>query len=48
MLHNLIGNAMKYGRVETPIRVSLNRDGEMLRLSVADRGEESPPAISRA
>ena len=39
MLHNPIGTAMKYGRVETPIRVSLNRDGEMLRLSVADRGE---------
>lgn len=39
MLHNLIGNAMKYGRVDTPIRVTLGRDGDMLRLSVADRGE---------
>lgn len=39
MLHNLIGNAMKYGRADTPIRVTLGRDGDMLRLSVADRGE---------
>ncbi|MET4898124.1 ATP-binding protein [Sphingomonadaceae bacterium jetA1] len=39
MLHNLIGNAMKYGRADTPVRVSLDRDGAMLRLVVADRGE---------
>ncbi|MGO1303987.1 MAG: sensor histidine kinase [Sphingomonas parapaucimobilis] len=39
MLHNLIGNAMKYGKAETPVRVRLDRDGPMLRLSVADRGE---------
>lgn len=39
MLHNLIGNAMKYGRAETPVRVTLERDGPMLKLAVADRGE---------
>ncbi|WP_312487073.1 ATP-binding protein [Sphingomonas sp.] len=43
MLHNLIGNAMKYGRADTPIRVSLAQDGPMLRLSVADRGEGIAP-----
>ncbi|WP_336868149.1 sensor histidine kinase [Sphingomonas sanguinis] len=39
MLHNLIGNAMKYGRADTPVRVTLARDGAMLKLAVADRGE---------
>ncbi|WP_343525114.1 ATP-binding protein [Sphingomonas sp.] len=39
MLHNLIGNAMKYGRADTPVTVTLDRDGPMLRLAVADRGE---------
>lgn len=39
MLHNLIGNAMKYGRADTPVRVTLERDGAMLKLAVADRGE---------
>ncbi len=39
MLHNLIGNAMKYGRAETPVRVTLDRDGAMLKLAVVDRGE---------
>ncbi|MEG3090152.1 sensor histidine kinase [Sphingomonas sp. PB1R3] len=39
MLHNLIGNAMKYGRAKTPVRVILERDGPMLKLAVVDRGE---------
>ncbi|MDR6115860.1 MULTISPECIES: ATP-binding protein [unclassified Sphingomonas] len=43
MLHNLIGNAMKYGRAETPVRVTLDCDGPMLRLTVADRGEGIAP-----
>lgn len=43
MLHNLIGNAMKYGRADTPVRVTLDRDGPMLRLTVADRGEGIAP-----
>ena len=40
MLHNLIGNAMKYGRAGTPVTVELKRDpAGMLRLSVRDEGD---------
>ena len=39
MLHNLIGNAMKYGRADTPVRVTLEQDDAKLRLTVADQGE---------
>ncbi|WP_230480515.1 sensor histidine kinase [Sphingomonas sp. Leaf21] len=39
LLHNLIGNAMKYGRPDTPVRVTLDRDEDKLRLTVIDRGE---------
>jgi two-component system phosphate regulon sensor histidine kinase PhoR len=43
MLHNLIGNGLKYGRPGTPVTVSLRRDGGMLRLSVADEGDGIAP-----
>ncbi|PAX08569.1 ATP-binding protein [Sphingomonas lenta] len=43
MLHNLIGNALKYGRPGTPVTVSLRREGGMVRLSVADEGEGIAP-----
>ncbi len=43
LLHNLIGNAMKYGRPGTPIRVSLTREKGAVRLVVADQGEGIPP-----
>lgn len=43
LLHNLIGNAMKYGRPGTPIRVGLTREGDMLRLVVADQGDGIAP-----
>ncbi len=40
MLHNLIGNAMKYGRAGTPVTISLRHDASgMVRLSVGDQGE---------
>ncbi|WP_375402614.1 ATP-binding protein [uncultured Sphingomonas sp.] len=39
MLHNLIGNAVKYGRPGTPVKIALRRDGGMVRLAVADEGE---------
>lgn len=44
LLHNLIGNSVKYGRPGTPIRVTLN-DGPngMARLAVADEGEGIGP-----
>ena len=44
VLHNLIGNAMKYGRPGTPVITRLRRDQTgMIRLSVADEGDGVPP-----
>ncbi len=40
VLHNLIGNAIKYGRADSAVTVKLWRDaGNMIRLSVADKGD---------
>ena len=40
MLHNLVGNAMKYGRAGTPVTITLTSDeGGMVRLSVRDEGD---------
>lgn len=43
LLHNLIGNAMKYGRPGTPVNVSLDREGDIARLIVADQGDGISP-----
>jgi len=44
LIHNLIGNSIKYGRPGTPIRVTLNNGPSgMARLSVADEGEGIGP-----
>jgi two-component system phosphate regulon sensor histidine kinase PhoR len=44
LLHNLIGNSVKYGRPGTPIHVSLTEGpGGMARLVVADEGEGIGP-----
>lgn len=44
LLHNLIGNSVKYGRPGTPIRVMLNEGPSgMTRLTVADEGEGIGP-----
>ena len=43
LLHNLIGNAMKYGRPGTPVSVGLQADGDMVRLTIADRGDGIAP-----
>ena len=43
LLHNLVGNAMKYGRPGTPVRVGVVRDGARVRVSVADEGEGIAP-----
>ncbi|WP_443025062.1 ATP-binding protein [Sphingomonas sp. M1-B02] len=43
LLHNVIGNAMKYGRDATPVTISLAPEGEaMVRLTVTDEGEGIP------
>ena len=39
LLHNLVGNAMKYGRADTPVTVALKPVGNHVRLSVADQGD---------
>ncbi|RJF86149.1 ATP-binding protein [Sphingomonas cavernae] len=40
LLHNIVGNAIKYGRSGTPIRIAMTRNGDsMVRLSVEDEGE---------
>lgn len=44
LLHNIIGNAMKYGRPGSPVTVSLRGAGEsMVRLSVTDESEGIAP-----
>ncbi|HSX56911.1 MAG TPA: ATP-binding protein [Sphingomonas sp.] len=44
LLHNIIGNAMKYGRAGSPVAVSLRTAGEsMVRLSVTDESEGIAP-----
>jgi two-component system phosphate regulon sensor histidine kinase PhoR len=44
LLHNIIGNAMKYGRAGSPVTVAIADTGDaMVRLSVADEGEGIAP-----
>jgi two-component system phosphate regulon sensor histidine kinase PhoR len=43
LLHNLVGNAMKYGRAGTPVRVSVALEGTRLRITVVDEGDGIPP-----
>ncbi|MGJ3647104.1 ATP-binding protein [Sphingomonas sp. GlSt437] len=44
VLHNIIGNAMKYGREGTPITTRLWKDQTgMVRVSITDEGEGIPP-----
>lgn len=43
VLYNIVGNAMKYGRPETPVLLTLKSSGTMAELSVRDRGEGVAP-----
>jgi two-component system phosphate regulon sensor histidine kinase PhoR len=44
LVHNLISNALKYGRAGTPVIVTLLRDGaDTIRLTVADEGDGIAP-----
>ncbi|MCW3845659.1 ATP-binding protein [Sphingomonas sp. LB-2] len=44
LLHNIVGNAMKYGREGTPITLALGTGNDgMVRLSVSDEGEGIAP-----
>ncbi|MFV0624123.1 ATP-binding protein [Sphingomonas sp. ac-8] len=42
LLHNIVGNAMAYGRPGTPVLVELEPAGDMVRLRVTDQGEGIP------
>lgn len=40
VIHNLVGNALKYGKRGLPVTIGLRRDGDtLIRLSVSDQGE---------
>jgi two-component system phosphate regulon sensor histidine kinase PhoR len=39
LIDNLISNALRYGRPETPVTVALAREGTMVHLAVSDEGE---------
>jgi two-component system, OmpR family, phosphate regulon sensor histidine kinase PhoR len=43
MIDNLLGNALRYGQRGTPVRVSIGRAGELIRLTVTDEGEGIAP-----
>ncbi len=43
VVHNLLGNAIKYGRPDSDIRIAVKSDGALVRLSVADQGEGIAP-----
>lgn len=43
LLHNLVGNAMAYGRPGTPVRLQIEPMGEMVQVRVVDQGEGIPP-----
>jgi two-component system phosphate regulon sensor histidine kinase PhoR len=42
LLDNLISNALRYGRAGAPVRVSLSRERNMVKLAVADEGDGIP------
>lgn len=43
IIHNIVGNAMKYGRAGTPVKVSLAGEGKNWALAVSDIGEGIAP-----
>ena len=43
VVHNVVGNALKYGRAGTPVRVTLSEAAGRLRLTVSDEGDGIPP-----
>jgi two-component system, OmpR family, phosphate regulon sensor histidine kinase PhoR len=43
VVHNLVGNAIKYGRAGSPVTIALKREGTLVRLSVTDEGDGIAP-----
>jgi signal transduction histidine kinase len=44
LLSNLVGNALKHGSPDGPVRVSATTTGEVFELSIRNQGAEIPPA----
>jgi two-component system phosphate regulon sensor histidine kinase PhoR len=42
VVHNLVSNAMKYGRPATPVEIAIGRNGGQVRLAITDQGEGIP------
>jgi two-component system, OmpR family, phosphate regulon sensor histidine kinase PhoR len=43
LFNNLVSNALKYGRAETPVRIRIEESGSLLRIRVMDEGEGIAP-----
>jgi two-component system, OmpR family, phosphate regulon sensor histidine kinase PhoR len=43
VVHNLVGNAIKYGRPNAPVIIGVKTDGAFVRLTVTDEGEGIAP-----
>ncbi len=43
VVHNLVGNAIKYGRPNAPVIIGVKTDGTLVRLTVTDEGEGIAP-----
>lgn len=43
VVHNLVGNAIKYGRPDAPVKIGVKTDGANVRLTVTDEGEGIAP-----
>lgn len=43
LVHNILSNALKYGRAGTPVTIELAREGARVRLSVGDQGDGIAP-----
>jgi two-component system phosphate regulon sensor histidine kinase PhoR len=39
LLHNLVGNALKYSRAGTPVKITVEPQDAMIRIEVSDEGE---------
>lgn len=45
LVHNLVGNAIKYGRPGTPVKITIKSDDTSIRLSITDEGEGIAPEL---
>jgi two-component system, OmpR family, phosphate regulon sensor histidine kinase PhoR len=43
IIHNLVGNALKYGRPESAVHIAVQQDAALIRLTVKDEGEGIAP-----